>query len=221
MSTEKKKLDPIKITHTDAKGTERELELRVDVLCMRRLRRRDPKIEILKVVDRDNPKEGLWAKMLEDPGIAVDIAYEATRHDPNAKGMSEEDFATGLAGDAVDEITQKALEAVVRFTPNRQNRAVLEMILSKSAAAIDDLRGEAIKAIESGELEKAIEAELEKETAKIKKSAGQIFTSAQTSTPSASSKRSSSSSGGSASTPGHSTGGSKKGSSKGVTPSES
>lgn len=217
---------PLKITHK-LKGQEPlELELRVDVLCMRRLRRYENPIDILKVVDKENPEDGLWARMIDDPGIAFDIAYEATRHDPKAVGMSATDFTRGLigetpeeSGDAIEELTKKVLEAVVRFTPNRQNRAVLQAILTKTEAAIDKIQGEAEKMLESGEIDKMIDAEVRKITPKT---ASAAFSEAQqTSTPTSSSEGSSTSSGNSESTPARSTGASKKAKPKGATPSQS
>ena len=148
----------IKINH---EGKDIELDLRIDVLCMRRLKRYPEPINILELVIPDNPDASLWSKMASDPSIAVDVCYEATRHDHRTKALSPEEFAEGLGGDDLERLNEAALGAIVDFTPSRENRALLKRVLEKSSAAVEKMRKATEEALESGVIDREIDHALE------------------------------------------------------------
>lgn len=153
--------------HFNHKGKGLTLEVRIDVPCMRRLRKYEEPIDIFTLVNKEKPEASLWAKMLGDPGIAVDICYEATRHDERLIGIGPEAFAEGLAGDEIEQMTNAAIASIVVFTPNRANRMLMQKVLKKTGEAIDEMTAATMKALESGEIDEMIEHELNNLTEKI------------------------------------------------------
>lgn len=133
-------------------GEPKRIHLRIDVPVMRRLRRYEEPIDIRKLIDpSDKEFGGLYGRMRADPGIVIDIAYEATRSDPKSP-KTPEAFAEGLFGDSLDKITEAVIEAVVRFTPDRTNRKAYRLILNTAENAAEEAQEEAIKKLESDEM---------------------------------------------------------------------
>lgn len=137
-----------------ANGTK--LDVRIDVPVMRRLRRHDPPLDIRRVIDPDDPNGGLYGMLNDDISLAVDIAHEATRHNPNWVEDPTE-FADGLAGDALDEILKAVIEGICRFTRNRTARKALLTLIQKTEAAADKVMQEALEEIESDKMDQTIE----------------------------------------------------------------
>lgn len=141
----------------------RDLEIRVDIPAMRRLRRYNPPIDIRRIVDpEDKEYGGLYGRMRDDPEITVNIGFEATRHNPDAP--SAEAFAEGLGGEQLGELTQKVLESIVRFIPDRRNRAAYQAILDKIDAVEGRLHDEAMLKINSPATDRAIESAIRDST---------------------------------------------------------
>lgn len=133
----------------------KQLEIRVDVLVMRRLRKYDPPIDVRRLVDpTDREFGGLVGRMNDDPEITVNIAFEATRH--NTDAPDAETFAEGLGGDRLDELTQKVLEALVRFIPSRENREAHLAILAKINQVHGQMIAEGVASLDKPETDKAI-----------------------------------------------------------------
>jgi hypothetical protein len=159
--------EPIQITIYEPstadpeKLSPRKLTLRVDIPCMLRLRENyDPPIDIRRLLDADADRGGLVGQMQHDPSIAIDIAYEATRHIPGAP-QDKVAFATGLGGDALGEITDAVLKAVVSFTPDPKNRSAYQAILSKAETIFGSIRSDALGKLESGEMDEELRKEIE------------------------------------------------------------
>lgn len=160
---------PIQIKYKD-----KTLTLNLDIPAMRKLRRYEEPIDIMKVIDYQDPSKGLIAQLQDNPGIAVDIAYEATYSDPNRPSDPTE-FAKGLSGDALHEIKNAALEAVIRFTPDRKVRTALLAVKDKAAQAQEALGDRMIQAVNDGTIDKALEDAQEQIRAEAGKTAGQQF----------------------------------------------
>lgn len=138
------------------------LEIRVDIPVMRRLRRYDPPIDIRRIVDPSDDHGGLYGRMREDPEVTVNIAFEATRHEKDAP--DEQAFAEGLGGERLGELTEKVLEAVVRFIPDRKNRAAYQAILDKIDAVETQLYDRGMANLNDPATDQAIEQAIREAT---------------------------------------------------------
>jgi len=134
------------------------LELRIDITVMLELRKLSPPIDIRQLVTEDGTG-GLYADMRRNPEIAVDIAFHGTQHNPDAITDPTE-FARGLAGDALGELTNKVIEGVIRFIPDRQTRSAHQAIVDKVRAIESRMLRDATDQIGTIEVEKAVEEAL-------------------------------------------------------------
>lgn len=127
-------------------GTTR-VELRLTVATMRKLRKYDPPIDITKLVDPHDPHGGLYAHMIADPGVVVDIVFEALRGE---QGIPDDptEFAKLIGGDQLEELTQAALRAIVAFSPSPRNREILTRVIDRVQAIDAKLHGQAIEKLD-------------------------------------------------------------------------
>lgn len=143
------------VKFTDADGQKHQLLVAIDVACMMRLREYDPPIDILRLVDTDDPSKGLWAEMMADPPLAIDVIYEATRGREHAPDSPTE-FAKGLAGDALDEFTKTALLAIVDFIPDPRQRQTLMALLDSTDKVMGALTERALAELDPVKLEQEV-----------------------------------------------------------------
>ena len=108
-------------TFKDAKG--RAWELSVDVAVIKRLRTSIQfdlaGADVLATVKR----------LIEDPILTCDVVYAILQPDLSGKGISQEEFWSGMAGDPIEDALKALLEEITDFTPNRPARERLRLLL--------------------------------------------------------------------------------------------
>lgn len=103
---------------TDEAG--REWSLRLDYSLVRHLRKR----LAIDLADLKGQGEAL-AKMADDIELLVNTIYLIVEQQCQAKGVTDEDFGRGLAGDAFERARLALLESIINFTPPQDRGAAL------------------------------------------------------------------------------------------------
>lgn len=105
---------------------------------------------------------GLFDELADDPILLCNVMAAIVRPQMEERGLTDEDFAAGLGGDAIYEATQALIEALVYFFRSRHGGVV-----AKIAAKRKGLQAMAVKAvdayIDSGEIEKKVQKVLEEQ----------------------------------------------------------
>lgn len=129
----------------DAEG--RTWEVRVTVETIRRARD-VAGVDLAKVID---PAAGV-SERLADPVALVDVLYCCCREDAEKRGISDEQFGRGMAGDALDAGLTALLEDLADFFPSGRG-ALLRQTLAKSRALGEAALRQAAEAVEALTLE--------------------------------------------------------------------
>lgn len=114
-------------------------------------------LNLLEVVDGE-----LVEQLSSDPILLCDVLYAVCKPQADREEISDEDFGTGLAGDAISEATKALIEALVEFFPEPRRR-----LLQKAAAKFHQVQTKAFQMIEtkleSTNIESQILARLEQD----------------------------------------------------------
>jgi len=140
---------------TDNAG--RSWSIEVNVAALKRVRG-------LVNVDLLEALEGrLVERFIRDPVLLCDVLYALCKPeaDQRAPPVSDEEFGRAMAGDAVEHATGALLEEIVSFCPSPRDRAALGRVLAATRTAMEKARDLVEARLESGELEKAIDAALQ------------------------------------------------------------
>lgn len=70
----------------------------------------------------------LFATILSDPYLLANVLYALCRDECVKRGISDEDFGRGLAGDAIDEAAQALMAEIVAFFPLRKRQVLMEAL---------------------------------------------------------------------------------------------
>lgn len=98
----------------------REWSLRLDYSLVRSIRKRLG----IDLADLKGQGEAL-AKMADNIELLVNTIYLIVEPQCQAKGITDEDFGRGLAGDAFERARLALLEAIINFTPPQDRGAAL------------------------------------------------------------------------------------------------
>jgi hypothetical protein len=96
-------------------------------------------INLLEVVEGE-----LVERLSSDPILLCDVLYSVCKPQADREGVSDEDFGTGLAGEAISEATKALVEALVDFFPEPRRR-----LLQKAAAKFHQVQTKAFQMIET------------------------------------------------------------------------
>jgi len=89
------------------------------------------RVKALTGVDfRDAASGRLLQELTNDPVLLCDVLYAVVKPEAEAKGVSDEEFGRGLAGDVIDQATTALLEELVDFFPLAR-RGVVKKLLAK------------------------------------------------------------------------------------------
>lgn len=110
-------------------------------------------IDLLEVLDGK-----LIDQLVSDPVLLCDVLYAVCKPEADRRALSDEQFGSLLAGDAIDQATDALLTAIVSFSPSPRDRAALGQVLTKARAAMDRARDVIDDRIKSGEVDRAIDA---------------------------------------------------------------
>lgn len=112
----------------DAEG--RGWETRIDVLKLKKIK------ESLGVNLMDCISGNLLEELSTDVSRLVDVLYILHKEQSDERKLTDEDFALGLYGDALEDATQAFISALVDFCPSRQ-RTLLKLAMDKAKAEQD------------------------------------------------------------------------------------
>lgn len=134
---------------TDTQG--RDWPIEVTVSTVKRVRTLID-VDLLEVLDGK-----LIDQLISDPVLLCDVLYAVCKPTADERGVSDEEFGRGLAGDAIEHATDALLTAIVSFSPSPRDRAALGQVLTKARAAMDRARDAIDERIASGEVDRAID----------------------------------------------------------------
>ena len=97
-------------------------------------------------------------RLSADPVTLCDALYAACKPQADAEGITDEQFGEAMAGDAIEHASKALVEELIQFFPNARERAALSRVVQTMDAAMDRARTLVERRIESGEIERAIEA---------------------------------------------------------------
>ena len=97
-------------------------------------------------------------RLSADPVTLCDALYAACKPQADAEGITDEQFGEAMAGDAIEHASKALVEELIQFFPNARERAALSRVVQTMDVAMDRARTLVERRIESGEIERAIEA---------------------------------------------------------------
>ncbi|HUX15214.1 MAG TPA: hypothetical protein VMW52_02010 [Phycisphaerae bacterium] len=101
----------------------------------------------------------IYEVLADDPILLCNMLYVVCKPDADKRGLSDEDFGRGLAGDVIDDAITALMEGLIDFFPKARRR-----LHRKALAAFATLEKKALEKaeamIDSGELEKEIDRRL-------------------------------------------------------------
>ena len=140
-------------TFTDNTGRTWSLTINVDAI---------KRVRGLLDVDLMQAIDGkLLEQLVTDPVLLCDVVYVLCKPEADPRKVSDEDFGRAMAGDAIDSATTAMLEELVGFFPQAK-RQVLRKALDKLKVLETKVLGAVTARLDSGEIERMLEAELNK-----------------------------------------------------------
>lgn len=112
-------------------------------------------VDLLDVLDGT-----LIERLIRDPVLLCDVIYAARKPEADERSVTDEEFGRAMAGDAIEHATAALLDEIVSFCPSPRDRAALGRVLDATRHAMEKARDLVEARLESGELERAIDAAL-------------------------------------------------------------
>jgi hypothetical protein len=106
----------------------------------------DTQFDLFGVVD------AVELEKLEDPALLVSVIFSLCSVEAQKAGISPEQFASGMVGDALDGASEALMGAVSDFFPRRR-RTVMTAALAKGTQLADGLMAKALEKITAMDLE--------------------------------------------------------------------
>jgi hypothetical protein len=152
---------------TFADNTGRTWAVVVNVTAVKRVR------DLLQenLLEIAEPAGKLLERLVEDPCLLCDVLYCLVKPEADSKGVSDEDFGRGLAGDALGAATDALLEEIADFFP-KGRREVLHRILGKLTALQGRAATLALARLEDPALDRQLEKDLQKRLESPRRAAG-------------------------------------------------
>lgn len=145
---------------TDAAGDDWFVSL--NVATNRRIRE-ELDVDLLNLSD-----ETLYARLLVEPELLVDVLQVALEKQAEKRELDAYGFAERLAGDVLEAAALALLEAIADFFPSRR-RQLLEKAIQKSRALMDRQMDHAQTLLDGPEMEQLAEAELQRTQQDLRK----------------------------------------------------
>ena len=102
----------------------------------------------------------LIRRLMDDPVLLCDALYVLVQPQAEEAGVSDEEFGAAMGGEAIARATEAMVEALTDFIPPRRARLIRTAMRHTERLEETALRI-AEEKLESGDLEKRLEAELE------------------------------------------------------------
>lgn len=115
--------------------------------------------------------EGLEGSFIErfsrDPILLVDALYAVCKPQADERSVTDEEFGSAMAGDAIDHATQALLEELVSFSPSPRDRRALGQVLATTRRVMEKARDLIDARLESGAIEEAADRALAQAAAEL------------------------------------------------------
>ena len=134
----------------DAKG--RIWDLEVTVNAVKRVRSRYG-VDLMALID--NQFAGL-VQILKDQVALCDVIYVLIEDQAKARGLTDEDFGAGMAGDALADASDVFAEAYLDFFPDREIRDTVRELLLKSKDVSKILSRQALEEIRAADVDSLV-----------------------------------------------------------------
>ena len=82
-------------------------------------------------VEEGKPSAKLLERLSTDPVLLVDVLYAVCKNECDSKNVSDEDFGSAMAGDAIEHASAALLDEIIDFFPEAKRQA-FRKILSAS-----------------------------------------------------------------------------------------
>ena len=118
---------------------------------------------IITMEPGQTPKVDLLERLATDPVLLVDVLYAVCKDEADSKGVSDEEFGRGMAGDAIELATSALLDEIIDFFPETK-RKVFRKILSATRRFETKSKKALATLLEDPALDGKIDAALERLT---------------------------------------------------------
>lgn len=146
-------------------NTGRTWTLVVNVSAIRRVRALCG-VDLCSIVelDKDNkPNTELLERLSTDPVLLVDVLYAVCKPECDGRNVSDEDFGSAMAGDAIEHASSALLDEIIDFFP-RTKRMLLQKILSATRRFGEITRGKVESFLKDSSFEDKMVSEMERLT---------------------------------------------------------
>jgi hypothetical protein len=130
--------------HTFKDNADRVWTVAINVAAVKRVRAL-ASVDLFKLID-DGFKP--LAALVADPVALADVLFCLCKDEADAKGVSDEEFGRGLAGDAITRAADAFVEELVDFFPDARARAGLKKVMDAGRTVRDRLIDHAEKLID-------------------------------------------------------------------------
>ena len=114
-------------------------------------------------VEDGKPETRLLEKLSTDPVLLVDVLYAVCQPECDRRQVTDEDFGSAMAGDAIDLATSALLDEIIDFFPDAKRQA-FRKILSATRRFEEIAKKRLSKALADSAFEDKIVSELERLT---------------------------------------------------------
>lgn len=118
-------------------------------------------LNVITVGEDGKPNTELLDRLSDDPVLLVDTLYAVCKPDADAKGLTDEDFGRSFDGDSLISAAHALLDGIVDFFPEAKRR-MFRKVLDASRRFEDATNQYLMKVMNSGDLDKALESQLQK-----------------------------------------------------------
>lgn len=114
-------------------------------------------------VEDGKPETRLLEKLSTDPVLLVDVLYAVCKPECDRRKISDEDFGSAMAGDAIDLATSALLDEIIDFFPEAKRQA-FRKILSATRRFEEIAKKRLSETLADSKFEDSIVCELERLT---------------------------------------------------------
>lgn len=114
-------------------------------------------------VEEGKPSTRLLELLSSDPVLLVDVLYAVCKPECDQKNVTDEDFGSAMAGDAITQATTALLDEIIDFFPEAK-RLAFKKILSASRRFEEVAKKRLAAALEDSKFEDSLVSELERLT---------------------------------------------------------
>lgn len=118
---------------------------------------------IVEMGEDGKPDISLLQRLSSDPVLLVDTLYAVCKPECDARNITDEDFGSAMAGDAIDAATSALLDEIVDFFPAAK-RMAFKKILTASRRFADVAKSKLEKTMQAPGFEDRLVSELERLT---------------------------------------------------------